>query len=146
MAEFDEQMVHRVWQRVRGEGQVQSLQALAAAERSNAAVYLRLARMTQGEQKARLRQLFERERQHGRCLNGVSILTEGKALSVRTLPPAADSVTVALRKCYTASLKAAAEYDRRSPDGEYGCVFQRMAQEEREHCRLILEILGAAEG
>jgi hypothetical protein len=68
---------------------------------------------------------------------------EGKNLSVRTLPPAADYLTTALRKCYTASLQAAAEYDRRSPDGEYGCVFRRLAREEKENCAMILEILGS---
>lgn len=143
MEKFDEQLEKRVWQRIHGEGQVRSLQSLAVSERGNAAAYLRLTRMTQGAQKNLLRRLYERERQHEQCLSGMSRMMEGKNLSVRTLPPAADDLTTALRKCYTASLQAAAEYDRRSPDGEYGCVFRRLAREEKENCAMILEILGS---
>lgn len=142
MAEYDQQMEQRVWNRIRGE-EPKSLQALAAAERACAAVYLRLARMSQGNQKAVLRQLFERERQHSRYLNGISLLMADQSLSVRTVPPAADSLAIALRKCYAASLKAAGEYEKRKDDREYGGVFARMAEEEREHCAMILDILGA---
>ena len=146
MAEFDEMMENRVWQRIHAEGSGQTLQSLAVAERSTAAVYLRLARMTQGPEKALLRQLFERERRHSRCIHGVSMAAEGKPLSMRTVPPAADHPTAALRKCYAASLKAAAEYDRRGADPDYGCVFRELAREEREHCRMILEVLGGQIG
>lgn len=143
MEKFDEQLENRVWQRVHGQGQVRSLQSLAVSERGNAAAYLRLIRMTQGVQKDLLRRLYERERQHEQCLCGMSRMMEGKNLSVRTLPPPADDLVTALRKCYAASLQAAAEYDRHSPDGEYGCVFQWLAREERGNCAIILEILGA---
>lgn len=142
MEKFDEQLEQRVWQRIHGEVKPASLQALAAAERSCAAAYLRLARMVQGPEKGILRQLFERERQHGKILNGLSIAQSGQALSIRTVPPAADSLQVALRKCYAASLKAAAEYRRCSADVEHGAVFAHLAQQEQEHCVMILEILG----
>ncbi len=142
MGELDESMEKRVWERVRGEAQPPSLQVLAAAEKASAAVYLRLARLAQGPEKALLRQLFERERRHGQLLGGIHLLTTDKALSVRTAAPAADSMGVALRKCYAAALKAVAEYERRSQDREYGPAFTHLAAQEREHCAMLLELLG----
>ncbi len=142
MGELDESMEKRVWERVRGEAQSPSLQVLAAAEKANAAVYLRLARLAQGPEKALLRQLFERERRHGQLLGGIHLLTTDKALSVRTASPAADSMGVALRKCYAATLKAIAEYERHSQDREYGPAFAQLAAQEQEHCIMLLELLG----
>ncbi len=142
MGEIEESMEKRVWERVRGENQGPSLQVLAATEKSNAAIYLRLARMAQGPEKALLRQLFERERRHGQLLGGVHRMTTDKVLSVRTAPPAADPMGVTLRKCYATSLKAAAEYERRSRDPEYGHAFAHLAAQEREHCVMLLELLG----
>lgn len=143
MGMYDESMEKRVWERVRSEAPQKSLQVLAAAEKANAAVYLRLSRLAQGPEKALLRQLFERERRHGHLLGGIHFLTEDKALSVRTAAPPADTMALALRKCYAATLQAVAEYDRRSQDPEYGHAFARMAAQEREHCTMLLELLGS---
>lgn len=143
MENFDAALEQRVWQRVRGEGQAATLQAMAAAEQSAAATYLMLSRVAQGPEKAQLRQLFERERNHGRCLNGISILSEDKPLSVRTLPPQNDRPEIALRKCYAQTLRAIREYSGRTEDPEYGHVFRHMLHQEKEHCRMILEILGS---
>ncbi len=142
MGELENGMEQRVWERVRGQHQAPSLQVLAAAEKDNAAVYLRLARMAQGPEKALLRQLFERERRHGQTLGGIHLLTEDRPLSVRTAAPAADSMQVALHKCYAATLKAAAEYTRRCQDPEYGPAFAHLARQEQEHCAMLLELLG----
>ncbi len=142
MGELEEAMEKRVWERVRGEQQDPSLQVLTAAEKANAAVYLRLARMAQGPEKAPLRQLFERERRHGQMLGGIYLLTEDRPVSVRTAAPAADPMTVALRKCYAASLKAAAEYAKRCNDPEYGPAFAHLAAQEQENCAMLLELLG----
>jgi len=35
-----------------------------------------------------------------------------------------------------------AAYEQRSADREYGPVFARLAQQEREHCRMVLELIG----
>lgn len=137
-----ENMEQRVWQRVLGTAEETSLQALAVAERNSGAAYLMLSRTAQGHAKTILRQLYERERQHERCLCGIGIARDGKALSIRTVPMDSQSPTVILRKCYAATLRALQEYERRRGDGQYGPVFDAMAQQEREHCRMILELLG----
>ena len=141
MAEFDEELEKRVWQRVRGQEQ-QTLQALAAAEKSSAAMYLMLSRMMQGRQKELLRQLYHRERDHSRYLNGISILRDGKALTARAVPPEGQRIEHMLRRCYAGCLKAAEEYESRATDREYGHIFARMAREEQENGAMILEILG----
>ncbi len=142
MGELDESMEKRVWERVRGEAQSPSLQVLAAAEKANAAVYLRLARPAPGPATAPPRHLLPRPPPPRQLLGGIHLLTTDKALSVRTASPAADSMGVALRKCYAATLKAIAEYERHSQDREYGPAFAQLAAQEREHCIMLLELLG----
>ena len=143
MAEFDENMEERIWQRVRGQEQLSMpLQAMAAAEKSSAAMYLMLSRMMQGRQKELLRQLYHREQNHSRYLNGISILREGKALAARPVPPEGQRVEHILRRCYAGCLKAQREYEKYMADPEYGHIFSHMAREERENGLMILEILG----
>ena len=141
MAEFDEELEKRVWQRVRGQEQL-PLQSMAAAEKSSAAVYLMLSRLMQGRQKELLRQLYHREQNHSRFLNGISILREGKALTARPTPPEGQRIEQLLRRCYAGCLKACQEYEKYAADPEYGHIFGHMAREEQENGRMILEILG----
>ena len=141
MAEFDEELEKRVWQRVRGQEQL-PLQSMAAAEKSSAAVYLMLSRLMQGRQKELLRQLYHREQNHSRFLNGISILREGKALTARPTPPEGQRIEQLLRRCYAGCLKACQEYAKYAADPEYGHIFSHMAREERDNGRMILEILG----
>ena len=143
MAEFDEELEKRVWQRVRGQDQQPiSLQALAAAEKTSAGMYLMLSRMMQGRQKELLRQLYHREQNHSRLLNGISILRDGKALTARPAPPEGQRIENILRRCYSGCLKAQREYEKYIPDPEYGPIFARLVREEQENGAMILEILG----
>jgi rubrerythrin len=145
MDTFDAKLEKRVWQRVRGEESVDpagSLRGLAAREWTEAAVYLMLSRQMQGREKTMLRRLFEEEQAHGACLRGIYALTAGEPLNIRTQPPAPEPPETALRKCYGRELQAAEAYSARTQDPEYGAVFAKMAEQEREHCRMILELLG----
>lgn len=146
MDNYDAEMAERVWKRVRGEADAEpprtGLQGLAAAELMEAAVYLMLSRQLQGREKAMLRRLFEEEQSHAECLKGIHFLMTGNPLPLRTPPPAAETPELALRKCYARTLRALKEYEDRKADPEYGHVFRHMAEEERKHCRLILELVG----
>ena len=145
MEKFDSEMQQRVWKRVRGEAQTPpplGLQGLAAAEQNEAAVYLMLSRQLQGKEKATLRKLFEQEQAHAAILRGMHTVMTGQRISPRTLPPEPQTPELTLRKCYARKLKVLAEYESRTDDREYGAVFLRLAQQEREHCTMILEILG----
>lgn len=143
MEMIDKKLEWAVWQRVQGGEKMESMQPLAAAEQGAAAMYLQLARMYQGREKELLRQLHHRERGHLRRLNGLNILLTGQPLSVRTVPPEVSRPAVALSRCYAATLRAAAEYEKRAAAGEHGQVFHRLAAEEWENAAMVLEILGS---
>lgn len=146
MENYNAEMAERVWKRVRGEQDAElpqmGLQGLAAAEWAEAAVYLMLSRQLQGHEKAMLRQLFEEERSHASCLKGMYLLSTGTPMSLRTPPPVPETPELALRKCYARTLKALKEYESRIEHPEYGHVFRQLAEEERRHCMMILELVG----
>ena len=146
METYDPELAARVWQRVRGEGysgpDCDSLPELIAGEWRDAAVYLHLSRRVKGQDSARLHRLFEEEQSHAACLRGIYKLMTRRREVAQTPPPAMEPVGMMLRKCYARELRSIAEYDSRAKDPEYGPVFRRMADQEREHCRVVLEILG----
>ena len=59
-----------------------------------------------------------------------------------TPPVPQESPDRCLRRCYGQEMRCLAQYEARSTDPEYGPVFSRLAAQEREHCRIILELLG----
>ena len=144
MENFDSELEKRVWKRVRGEEQPapMGLKGLMAAEQNEAAVYLMLARQMQGKEKNVLRRMFEQEQMHATCLRGMHMVMTGQPLAVRTPPVTPQTPEIALRKCYGRKLRTMAEYENRTNDREYGAVFAQLAQQEREHCLQLLEILG----
>ena len=145
MEQFDTEMEDRIWQRLRGEVPPrleQSLQALAAAELSEAAAHLMLSRQLQGKEKAILRRIYEEDQSHATCLKGIHFFTFDTPLAVRHTPPVPESPVIALRKAYARKLRALHQYESRFDDPEYGAVYKVLAQQEREHCRLILELVG----
>ena len=143
MENLDTALEQRVWQRVRPSEEVLALQPLVAAEQSLAATYRMLMGMLQGQERLMLRRLFETERRHGQMLSGMYLLTEGKPLSVRTVPLKADRPETALRKCYGQTLRAMRVYEGQQQDPEHGHVFRFLAQQEEEQARMLLEILGS---
>ena len=145
MEQFDTEMDDRVWERVSGEKPPrleQSLQALAAAELSEAAAHLMLSRQFQGKEKAILRKVYEEDQAHAACLKGIHYFTFDKPLAIRHIPPAPESPVIALRKAYARKLRTLRQYESRFDDPEYGAVYHTLAQQEQEHCRLILELVG----
>ena len=145
MENYDADMEQRVWQRIRGAEQPQekSMQVLAAAELTEAAVHLMLSQQLQGKEKALLRTIFEDDQNHAACLKGIHYFTTDSTLSVRPVPPAPDAPVMALRKCYARKLRAQKEYESRASDPEYGSVFRQLAEDEGRHCKMILQIAGS---
>ena len=121
---------------------MQSLHALAAAELSEAAAFLMLSRQLQGKEKALLRKIYEEDLSHAACLKGVHYLSTDKPLAIRHIPPAPESPVNALCKAYARKLKVLKQYENRANDPEYSAIFASLAQQERQHCRLILELVG----
>lgn len=145
---INSQMAARVWERVQAAPQVerdpgQDLPMLIAQEWKSAATYLHLSRRFQGRESRLLRQMFQEEQSHAACLRGIYTLITGQRASVKAPPVSQEPVTVILRRCYGEEMRALAEYEQWSNHREYGPVFARLVQQEREHCRILLEILGS---
>lgn len=147
METIDPAKAARVWQRVKGETDTeppeQYLTQMIAREWTDAAIYLQLSRKFQGKHSATLRRMYEQEQAHTACLKGIYTLITGKRPTVKATPPAQTDTEQLLRRCYGSKMHCLAQYERRSNHPEYGAVFARMAQQEKEHCLLILELLGS---
>ena len=142
-----------VWRRVRGEqqpvrpGPMENLQELIMEEWISASAYLQLSRQMQAkEPAATLQRLFREEQAHAACLKGIYTLVKGTQPTVKTVPAQKERVEIALRKCYGREMRSLMEYEKRSDDPEYGPVFARLAEQEREHCRAVLELIGSLNG
>lgn len=144
METMDKAAQARVWQRVRGEteSREKGLLAMIAQEWTDAATYLQLSRRLSGKDSAILRKMYEQEQSHTACLKGIYTLITGEHPTVRALPVEQADTESVLRRCYGQEMQCLARYEARVSDPEYGQVFARLADQEREHCRLLLELLG----
>lgn len=146
MEAYNAEKAAQVWQRVRGSALPEDcsagLPALIAGEWADAATYLQLSRHFQGRDAAALRRMFDEEQSHAACLKGIYTLLTGERTVTRTPPLPQEPVEATLRRCYGREMHCLAEYEQRASNREYGPVFQRLAEQEREHCRVLLELLG----
>lgn len=149
MQTFDAQKAERVWQRVQGSREeskqnriLDNIQELIMNEWIAAATYLRLARQMQPKQASRLQKLAAEEQTHAACLRGMYTLITGQQPVTRSPLPEVDTPELTLRRCYGREMRSLKEYEALRDDPEYGHVFARLAEQEREHCRVLLELLG----
>ncbi len=145
METVDSQKAARVWQRVHPDNtaQEQGLLSLIAQEWADAATYLQLSRKFTGKPATQLRALYEQEQTHIACLKGIYTLITGTHPKVASLPLPQETPEQTLRRCYGREMQCLAQYEQRSSHPEYGKVFLKLAQQEQEHCRMVLEILGS---
>ena len=143
MEHFDTEKAARVWQRVQApQPEAEGLPALIAGELEDSATYLQLARRIGGKEGQVLRRLAEAEGSHAACLQGIYTLMTGEPINPKIPPMRSEPAERILRRGYGREMRCLAQYEARANDPEYGQVFARMAQQEREHCRQILELLG----
>ncbi len=147
METIDPVKAAKVWQRVHPQEDAapreQGLPALIAQEWTDAATYLQLSRRFQGKEGALLRKMYEQEQAHTACLKGIYTLLTGTHPSVRAVPLPHEETETLLRRCYGREMQCLAQYEQRAGDPEFGQVFSRLAEQEREHCRMLLELLGS---
>lgn len=150
MEKIDTEKARQVWQRVQstapGTAREQGLGELIAQEWTAAATYLLLSRQLQGRAAGVLRTVHQQEMANVACLKGIYTLLTGSRPAIRAVPPAPEAPEIALRHCYGQEMQSLARYESRSTDPEFGQVFARLAAQKREHCRLVLEILGSLKG
>lgn len=137
----------QVWQRVQGERPAglreDVLLELIAREWEDAATYLQLSRHFQGKHNATLRKMAQQEQSHTACLKGIYTLLTGRRPNAGAAKPTQDDPEKILRRCYGREMQCLAHYEQHSTDPEYGQVFAQLAQQEKDHCHRILEILGS---
>lgn len=147
METYDPQKAARVWQRVQAGTpagtDAQSLLSLIAEEWTDAATYLSLSRRYQGGIRNTLYRMFQEEQTHTACLKGIYTLITGAHPKVSAVPPSQEPAVVILRRCYGREMRSLAQYEARGNDPEYGQVFLKLAAQEREHCKTILQLLGS---
>jgi len=152
MKPYDPQTAARVWQRVQGHNTqtpVESpnpesgLLGLILEEWISASTYLQLSRTLSPREGAVLQRLFREEQTHAACLKGIYTLVTGEKPLMKTPALPKEPPELTLRKCYVREMQSLKEYEARSSDAEYGPVFSRLAEQEREHCRAVLELLGS---
>lgn len=147
METIDKAKAARVWQRVQGNvatDPTQGLGGMIAEEWADAAIYLSLAKRVQGNAAVILRKIGQEEQSHMACLKGIYTLQGNGRPDVPSPPPVDRApISTLLRRCYGREMRCLAQYESRANHPEYGQIFARMAQQEREHCRLLLELLGS---
>ncbi len=147
METYDPAKADRVWQRVQGirqpEQSAHQLLAQIQEEWVDAAIYLQLSRVLRGSASLTLRQMFQQEQAHAACLKGIYTLITGNHPHVQAPAVPQERPEVLLRRCYGREMHCLVRYESLSSDPEYGKVYSRLAQQEQEHCRKILEILGS---
>lgn len=146
MDTIDKEKAARVWQRVTASANdtrnIQDLADLIAQKWADASTYLHLSRRFQGKESGILRRLSEQSQAQTACLKGIYTLITGSHPVVRTMPADQDPPEQTLRRCYGRQMHCLAQYEAKTSDPEYGQVFARLAEQEKEHCRTILELIG----
>ena len=146
MEVFDSAKAAGVWQRVQGNSTQsrpeEGLLELIFRESEDAEIYLQLSRSLQGKAARLLQKMYQEEQAHAACLRGIYTLTTGKRAGTASPKLNPDTPERILRKCYGREMRCLAQYEQRIHDPEYGQVFSKLADQEREHCRMILELLG----
>lgn len=141
-----EELEQRVWQRVlaqqgpemeRMDLRPMMLEALETAE-----TYRRLMAKAAGREKEILRRLYEGEMANISCLKGMSALSGTPVEKLKPLPGSKEPGRKGLERCYHRSRRALTEYTARSAESEFGVVFHRMAERERDLCGMVAELLG----
>jgi hypothetical protein len=149
MKELDAQKEVRVWQRVKNDPRAvsaprvcENLQTLIMEQMQVAAAYLQLSHRTVGVEATTLMRLARQSRAQTACLKGLNILIMEKGTEAQIIPVQKGTVEALLRWCYGQELRLMKSYENHRMDPEYGPVFERMAQRSREHCCLVLELMG----
>lgn len=143
---YDRTKAAEVWQRVNTASAPPTLDTeiplWITEETADAHTYAVLSRRMPGAISQRLRVLSQQEQAHAACLRGISTLIHDAPPEIATTVKEPSDFLIALRTCYGHAMRRLARYEAFRTDPEYGPVFERLSQQEQEHCREILELIG----
>lgn len=131
------ELQQRVWQRVRGQTPEQPdswLRQLLADQAAEAALWQQLGSRHGGI----YAQIARQKREQLNCLRGIWLLAVGQPWKPVGEPPAEPPE---LRRSAARGLALWRVFDDHSRDPEFGPVFQSLRDQQRQHCRLTLELL-----
>ena len=127
-------MENRVWQRVRGEpDRVQVLRECLARQGKLWSVYRSLSRRG-----GKCRQLLEQKENQIACLRGLLRVLTGQGVA----PPRCAEGKVDLLEVFAGERQLLEELTGLAREPELGPVFAALAEGQKKHLRLLLEILG----
>ena len=141
MQSFDAQKAARVWDRVQGNG-ADGLPELIGMEWLDAMTYIQLSKRFQGRDSQLLRQLAQQEQDHAACLRGIYHLLTGGRPVVSTPTVLQENTENLLRRSYGSHMHRLARYEARKNDPQYGQIFSRLADQERDQCQKLLALFG----
>ena len=144
MESYDPNIQRRVWERVSGGSETDDLTPLMAQELTDAATLTRLAKVVGGRGGDLLR-LARECRQRAGYLRGIRAMTQGSCPDPAVPTPPVNTPGAALRRCYVNFLCRLRFYELRSPDPEYGPVYQQMTDSLRSQCATLLDLIGKVE-
>ena len=146
MEKYDPKNAAKIWDRVQNpvfaSGDAPAVLTLIAEEMQDSLAYGKLAKRLPPAQAAIARQISQQEQAHISCLKGIYTLITGRKAIVPPAVVSDDPPEIVLRRCYGREMRCLAQYEARMNDPQYGYIFRKLAQQEQEHCRHILEILG----
>ena len=156
MEQFNSEQVRRIWNRVQsGAAYAPSgaepkerdvclnLSEMIAREAMGKAMFMQLAGRFPGKNGVMLRQMAKQEQSHSAILRGICKIAAESPPAVKIPQLTATPTPILLRRCYGQCLQNLSEYEKRASDPQFGGTFERMAQQEQEHCRILLALLGS---
>lgn len=150
MEKMDRNAEQQVWQRVFARPPMQpgreDLRMLMLSAMELAAGYRLLAGTLAGRTGEQAKRLLEGEQANIACLKGMQHLAGGAEGKPKALGAPGGPARKVLEKSYYETRRALTEYTARLADPEFGAVFQKMADRERGHCAILVEMLGSKLG
>ncbi len=149
MEHFDHTGEGQIWQRVFSQPdppQGLQLQELLLTSMELASAYRQLASTLTGRDRELAKQLWETEGANAACLKGIAQLSGQREEVLKVWPGSREPVRKTLEQCYHRSRRCLIEYTARFAQGEFGVVFQHLAQREGENCEKIARLLGGLRG
>ena len=139
----------QVWQRVRASREAaphNDLRQLQREAAELAAIYRNLVSQLSGTRQEQAKQLYLGEKANTAALAGIGILSRQPGETLKLWNPGREEPQKILEKCYHRTRRCLTEYMARSADGEFGAVYQKMAERAENHCALIAQLLGSLKG
>ncbi len=90
-----------------------------------------------------MQRLYAGEKANASALVGIGVLSRQGGEVLKLWQPGKEDVKTQLQRCYHRTRRCMTEYLARSAEGEYGVVYQKLADREGQHCALIAEMLGS---